>query len=632
MAELTDDQSYRPSEIDTRRVGAIRLAIGAVQGIVAWLLLELVPPMFGIWERSPPDQAMWWSNRHPGLFAVLVLVTAVMPVVAMVQVGRMRWRRLVVYLAVTIAALAVIAMQDIYRQPWDGTIRRVWPSASLLFCAAIGQFILNQLIEHHERGHRLFDHYAEHFEDSWMRGFQLAVSLLFTLLVWGVLALGGGLFDLIHLDWFSRMIAHNWFRCPVLAMAFAASIHITDVRPALLKGVRNLGLTLLSWLLPLIVLLGCGFLVALIFTGLQPLWNTRNAATILIWSAAVTLLLLNAAYKDGEPAHAPVAPIRWAGRIAGPMMLVFTILTAFALAQRVGQYGWTGERVWLGAVTAIALLYAGGYTWASVDRSSWLKRLERVNAAVSLAILVVLAVFLVPVADPTQLAVSDQLARLKAGKVIPARFDYEYLRFKAGRYGAGALARLMKSDNAEISARAKMARKAKEPSSRWADIPVGAITEPAFSHATVYPRGSGLPADFRSVNWADQNVSDNHCLKNGSPCEIFLLGKAPVSLLLVRDELKGEQAGLATVYRRGASEMWERYGTVRSLSCPGVVDALRKGEATPLPKLDSDLQANGVRLVVTHVAEPSCSEPDVPRSKSQGGQGSSRVVLMRPVL
>jgi hypothetical protein len=189
-----------------------------------------------------------------------------------------------------------------------------WPSQTLIFCAATGIFIVNQLLEHRERGNSLWAAYADHFEDSWMRGFQFILALVFTLLVWGVLELGRALFDLIHLGWFGHMIEHNWFRCPVLAMAFAASVHITDVRPALLHGMRNLGLTLLSWLLPLIVVMGWAFLLALLFTGLTPLWGTRFAASVLLWAVAVTLVLVNAAYQDGDTASAPPAVIRWAGR------------------------------------------------------------------------------------------------------------------------------------------------------------------------------------------------------------------------------------------------------------------------------------------------------------------------------
>ena len=218
-------------------------------------LLDLVPPVVYDLPNRKHSMDQWWSQQHPMLFATFALLTAFVPVVALAQIGRMRRRHLAIYLAVTIVLLATLVAYDIWRDPVDGSLGgnsvRIWPSAGFMFCSGLGLFIANQLMEHRERGHRLFNEYAEHFEDSWMRGFQFVISLGFTLMVWGVLELGKALFDEMR------------FRCPALAFAFAASVHITDVRPALLKGMRNLGLTLLSWLLPLIVALGCAFLIAL---------------------------------------------------------------------------------------------------------------------------------------------------------------------------------------------------------------------------------------------------------------------------------------------------------------------------------------------------------------------------------
>jgi hypothetical protein len=150
---------------------------------------------------------------------------------------------------------------------------------------------------------------------------QLMISLIFSGLAWGVLNLGALLFGLIHIDGFKILLEHTWFRSPFLAMAFAAAIHITDVRPALLKGMRNVVLTLLSWLLPLVVALSFGFLVALCFVGLKPLWETRHAASILLFSCALSVFLLNAAYKDGDPATLPPGLLRFVGRAAGPVLL-----------------------------------------------------------------------------------------------------------------------------------------------------------------------------------------------------------------------------------------------------------------------------------------------------------------------
>ncbi|OYU33406.1 DUF4153 domain-containing protein [Novosphingobium sp. PASSN1] len=583
------------------KTGPVRLAIGFAQGLAAWLLLELV--WSGFSEFTGPRKAeleMYWSARHPIAFAALTLVTAFIPVIALAEIGRMPWRRLGLYLAATTGALILLTVYDITRDPIEngGLIPRIWPSATLIFCGGIMLFIVNQLLEFRETGARFYTHYSLHFEESWMRAFQFMLSLVFVGLVWAVLLLGAALFDLIHISALSTLLEKNWFRCPVLGMAFAASVHITDVRPPLLRGMRNLGLTLLGWLLPLVTVLAAAFLLALLVVGVEPLWSTRRAASLLLTAASVILVLLNAAYKDGDPAHAPPAVLRWAGRLAGPVMLALALLASWAILLRIGQYGWTAQRVQSAATAAIALLYGAGYAWASADRTTWLKRLERVNVTASFAMLAVLGALLTPLADPDRIAVTSQVARLHAGKVTPEKFDYALLRFQTGRVGTEALAALAKDSNPEIAARAKRAQASKDRYN-YGGEPDPAITEVPFSHAAIYPKGAALPQDFRVKDWQETASFDAPCMENGTPCDIFVLPGKPAPTLVIHRTNAPSGEDSAPVYTRDASGDWHRTGTLNNLRCPAVIAALREGKAAPVRPPYDDLMAAGIRLEMT---------------------------------
>lgn len=634
---MTDEAISGTPPAQARRLLEQRLAIGALQGTAAWLLLALLPNSAAL--LGHPDLALWWPYRHPAAFAAFALLIAFVPVVALAEIGRMPMRRLWLYLAVLAAVLSAMAGYDIWRDPlegsWNNVGNRVWPSPTLIFCAGIGTFIVNQLLEHRERGAGLWAAYADHFEDSWMRAFQFVLALAFTLLVWAVLELGRALFDLIHLDWFGHMIEHNWFRCPVLAVAFAASVHITDVRPALLHGMRNLGLTLLAWLLPLVAVLGWGFLLALVFTGLSPLWGTRFAATILLSAVAVTLVLVNAAYKDGDNGHAPPAIIRWAGRAAAPMMLLLTLLGIYAITLRVAQYGWTPMRLRSAMVAAIALLYALGYTRAAALKGDWLKRIEPVNVSASLAIVAVLALKLSPVADPSRIAVNSQLFRLTSGKLAPARFDYQFLRFDAGIYGTRALDKLARNASGEIASRARLALAERSRIYFANGSPDPAQTEPPFSHAAIYPRGAALPDSFRSAKWGagDGYFPGPDCLRNGARCDIIVLpgGHAKSPLLLV---IEGADTGTpataakpvatvaalarsntAPVYGLDSGGKWQNIGTISMIYCSGVREALRLGRAAPLRPAHDDLAVNGMRLPFSADDPTACPAMPAPKAK-----------------
>jgi len=86
-------------------------------------------------------------------------------------------------------------------------------------------------------------------------------------ITWLVLTLGAQLFELVKLAFLTKLMRESWFAIPVTAFAFACAMHLTDVRPAIVRGIRSLLLVLLSWLLPVAVLLIGGFLATLPFTG-----------------------------------------------------------------------------------------------------------------------------------------------------------------------------------------------------------------------------------------------------------------------------------------------------------------------------------------------------------------------------
>ncbi len=187
--------------------------------------------------------------------------------------------------------------------------------------------------------------YRNYFDATWKFGVQLALALAFVVAFWLTLLLGAQLFKLINLDFLERLIEHSWFADPATALAIAAAIHLTDVRAGLVAGIRTVVLTLLSWLLPLMALLALGFVGSLIFTGLDPLWQTRSAAGIMLTAAGVLVVLINAAYQDGEAEGARPFVLRYAELVASALLVPLVGLAAYALALRVQQYGWSVERI-----------------------------------------------------------------------------------------------------------------------------------------------------------------------------------------------------------------------------------------------------------------------------------------------
>lgn len=432
---------------DDRRLGWTRLVIGLVQG-AALLGLYL----------SLEHKA--WPATVPGLFAPLVLVFAWLPVVLLGAVGRMRPRTLLIW---AIAAAAILALMGWWSVTWgvrpDG-LNEPLASPVVFMASAAMLFIAHHLILPADQARRWIAPYPAYFDTAWKAGVQLALSIAFTGAFWLLLFLGAGLFSVIGLDFLRDLIGQEWFAIPVSTLAFAAAVHLTDVKDGLIRGVRTVALMLLSWLMPVMALITAAFVLALPFAGVGRLWDEGYGTGLMLSAAAALIILINAAYQDGEPDGAPPAVLRWAARIAGVLLVPLIGLALWGIALRIGQHGLTPERIFAAACVLVGSVHAAGYAFAAVRPDAWMRPLERVNIIGGMvAIAVILALF-TPLADPARLSVADQMRRLQTGQVTPEDFDYAFLRFDAGQQGLRALDRLTASDDPEVARRAGEAKAA----------------------------------------------------------------------------------------------------------------------------------------------------------------------------
>ena len=561
--------------------GAIRLGVGLAQGLVAWLLIR------------GADEA--WSAQQPALFAALVLVTAFPPLIVLAGLGQLRPRTLLLWTLSACIIVAGLSGYDHWREPLAGYLHsdgvRRWPSPQLISISAVGLYIAHHLIEPADVERLWWPSYQARFERAWRHGFQLALAIAFTGVFWLVLQLGSALFDMIGVNSVGRVIHKTWFASPATATVFAGAVHLTDVRPNLIRGLRTVGLTLLAWLTPLAAGLTTAFLLVLPFTGLAKLWATRHSASLLLSAAAVLIVLMNAAYQDGRDREELPGLLRWSVRVGAILLVPLTGLAAWATLVRIGQYGLTPERVGGLATLITAAVYAGGYTWAALAPGRWMRRLEDVNVVAAILILGLILALFSPLADPARLSTDDQMHRLEARRTPSDRFDFAFFRFRAARFGRDALDRLAKLPDPAIAERARKAMALTTPYPIRGIEPEG--HELAFSHAEVLPRGAVLPASFRHQDWTIQpNVFGAGCLSSGSACDIYirdLNGDGKPEVLV-------SASGVLAVYGQGPDGRWVRIGSYGSAFCPGVQEALRAAQVSTLAPLASDLEVGGQRL------------------------------------
>ncbi len=352
-------------------------------------------------------------------------------------------------------------------------------------------FIAHELVSSGDRAGRLIAPYATYFDQAWKHGVQLLLSLLFTGLFWVILLLGAELLHFIGFDWLRDWTEKDWVFLPVTGAAMACAVQLGDVQDKLLVNVRTLVLSVLSWLLPVIAAMGLLFVGSLCASGLEPLWKTKAATASLLAASFAFVLLINAAYQQGDGERPVHVIMKGAARLACLLLLVFAGLATYSLWLRIDQYGLTVERVLAGAGAAIALLFGLGYVTAAVWPGRWLAPLQGVNIAVAFVKVVIFLGLLTPLADPERLSVDDQMARIHSGRTPERKIDWYQLRFSSGRYGMDALRALAKSG------RSALVRQ------RAVDMQTDEVTRPPVTPSddmsllkVVYPKGAALPANF----------------------------------------------------------------------------------------------------------------------------------------
>jgi hypothetical protein len=571
-------------------LGPIRLTIGALQGLALWAL-----------ERSADSEPsghsaardLAWPATVPELYLPLILIAAFVPVLLLAGIGRMRPLTLAVWIAVATALLALMGWHEVARQSADTLYGPPFLNGPMPVFAAAALFIGHHLILPADMERRWIAAFPTYFDTAWKAAVQLALSLAFTGVFWVLLFLGAGLFRVIGLDFLEALTRQSWFIIPVTTFVFSVAVHLTDVRDGLIRGVRAVGLMLLSWLLLVITVLTAGFVVALPFTGLKGLWDTGSASTLILAAVAALIILINAAYQDGREENRPPLPLRLAVQVAALLLVPLVVIAFWALLLRIGQHGLTPDRIIALACAVVGAVFAGGYAWASVrtllKKSEWMRPLEPTTlAGGALAFVLIVALFS-PVADPARLSVADQVARLERGAVAPDQFDYRFLRFGSGKAGQAALDRLTRSANADVARRARQTTTA----SNRHEVLVQAPRPTTDIRIDVLPAGAALPPTFIQQYGRLRELLDECTIQ--SPCKARLhdLDRDGTAEVLVANA-----SGIRLI-KREADGRWFEWARYTQPSCRTranlAADFASSGFETA-PPVFPDLIVGGVRL------------------------------------
>ncbi len=395
--------------------------IGAVAGLLFHLLIDRVYPA----EPSPLRQAG----------AALVMVSA-LSFILVAERRRIAWAA-----GFALGWGLVIALVGWFtaRYNIDGTVFE-WPFLSAIVAVLVAAPLFQTL---RDEGRWALP-YARLHNHAWTDGVIGAASLAFTGLSFLLAFLIAQLFDTIGIDLLKQALREEWFGWMLAGAAFGISAAVLRERDALVATLQKLVMVVLAVLAPVLAISLVLFLASLPFQGLARLWASGVPTTpLLLAASAGAVLLANAVIGNGAADRSTSRLQRWSAIALIAVVLPIALLAGISLGQRIGQYGWTPERIWGVVAVLVALSYGAAGWWALVRgrETGFDDQLRPLQTRLAVA-LCGLAIFLaLPILDFGAISTRSQLARLEQG--LPAtKFDWMALARDFGPAGRRALARL----------------------------------------------------------------------------------------------------------------------------------------------------------------------------------------------
>jgi hypothetical protein len=425
-----------------------------------------------------------------------------------------------------------------------------WPFFSGLFAVMLAAPLFQTV---RDAGELRFD-YATLHRHAWSDAVIGFAALVFVGVAFLLAWLLAGLFDLIGIDFLRRLMGKDWFGWVLAGFAFGSAVGLLRERDALVANLQRLVMVVLAVLAPVLAV-GLGlFLLSLPFTGLGKLWASSLPTTPLMLSAAAfAVLLTNAVIGDGvrDQDRRPGRVLWQSALLLSLCVLPLAVIGAVSLAQRIGQYGWTPERIWGLLCVAVAIVY-GAAGWWSVARGrmAFDSGLRPLQVKMALGLCGVALFLALPILDFGAISTRSQTDRLARGLVTADKFDWRAMAFSFGHAGRRDLQAIAERGPAEQRPLAAAALAAK---TRWqVDEDVGTVQAAGSLDRwlRMVPAGRPAPPALR-----DAIAQSDYC--RGQPCAAMWIDDRRV-LLVGHQRFAG---GLSrTMFALGKNGKWEDMG------------------------------------------------------------------------
>ncbi|WP_298301561.1 DUF4153 domain-containing protein [uncultured Erythrobacter sp.] len=393
--------------------------------------------------------------------AALAAAAVFGPLVFAFTLTEERWRSSLVFSAIVALVMAGIAWRA--TAAGDGFAdEEFWVAAGVL--ATTLSVPLFQAGFHRLRWQTSYK--STHFH-VWTDAITGAGALAFVGLSWALIAILAELFSAIQIDLLKDLLDEEPFGWMFSGTTFGAALGVLRNQLKIIGTLQNVVLLVLSILaVPLAIALVI-FLLAVLVSGIDVLWEATKSATPLLLSVAVgCFVLANAVVRDDDADASNSRVLRIAGFVLALGILPLSVMAAISMGTRIAQHGLSPERIWALIAIAVAVAYGVAYFVSAIRGrdAGWRGFLRQSNLHLAVMTAVLALLLAMPILNFGSISTSNQLARLAAGEVSPEEFDYRALRWDFGDPGREALATLSQSEDAKV---AELALSAQNAESRY---------------------------------------------------------------------------------------------------------------------------------------------------------------------
>ena len=268
--------------------------------------------------------------------------------------------------------------------------------------------------------------YPALFSQAWAIVVRLVAASAFVGLVWGVVFLSDQVLQIVGLSLISDVLDYWVVGAVLTGTVFGLGTSMVHEQAETLSPYPVLRLFRL--LLPVVLLVMLVFLLALPFRGLNGLFDGLSPTLLLLTmvGTGVSLVSITVAETDTEATQSPV--LQRAAQVTALILPVMAGLAAYAIWQRVGQHGWTPERLFAALGCGLALGYGLSYALAVLRGGGWMGHIRQANIGLALVAIVVAGLWLTPILNAERISASNQLARFDADKTAIADLDVAAIR------------------------------------------------------------------------------------------------------------------------------------------------------------------------------------------------------------